>query len=611
MSNEDAQVKVRLVVDSNSEAAAEKMKKSLGGVRGAVKAVGAGTIAAGALMANVLAHVAAEAVHLGKEALLAPIEAFMESEKQVRALASTFATLSTGGATFEQLTMFASRTKDELEELGMAAGFADDELVAVFNNVIERGGKSVEQAKELTEQMAFAGRAIPGGAVALSEAMEQIEMGVVRAKNPIVGMIAATGMLKGNAKQVAKEMAGMSQKEQMELAEKAIGRMGDKMKNVPMTIGQSLTSLKVMAGNVLETAGEPMTAALSKAVADIRGEFFGNTGEATALTKSLMDGAKAFGGAMAQGVSVLGPFVTSFIGGITSFSEEFAFIWREVWGEGDGMMKQMKEVAIFSGKLLGQFIKGAAIALGVAVKGIQETLKAISTIVGMALKAAGELTDSQALAGAGQRAMNFAQQGDAEDILVKARKTGGGEKGDLTAQMDQIANITGDKSKLAELKAAFAERENMQFQVDAAQKQAADLTGESAAQYLAAFGNAAKSHDDAAMLNIARFLGSNEKMAQAIGKLAPDMIEGGVAGFVDTLKKAGNESMAKVIEGLQKKGFEKMVSPTVNQTFTGAITIKQDFKDEDPDRMIVLFKGALADAGVRPTQARGASPFGG
>lgn len=615
---ENAEVKVKLVVDSNSKAVAEGMKRDLDGVEGAAaktgkgftSKLGAGVVATGMLMAHALELVAEKAVHLGKEALVAPIEAFMEADKQVRELAGTFAMLDDSQMTFQQLKIYAGQTKDELEEMGMTIGVADDALVEVFNNVIERGGKSVEQAKELTEQMALAGRAVPGGAVKISEAFEQIQMGAVKAKNPIVGMISATGLLKGNAKQVAKEMQKMTMTEQMELAEKAVGRMGEKMKSMPMTLEESVTSMKVMFGNLLEGAGEPMVAALSKGVQDIRGEFFEDSGEQTDLAKGLAAGAKTFGTAMSVGISVLGPFVTSFISGISEFSEEFSFIWKEVWGEGDGMMKQLKEVAMFSGKLLGNFIKGAAVALGVAVRGVQYVLKQIAATLGWVMKAAGELTGSQTLASAGHQTMGFAFQGEREDVLTKARKTGGGEKRDLIAQMSGIAEATGGQGELDELKAAFAEREKMQFQVDEAQKLAADQTGASAAQYAAVFGNAAKAHDDAAMLNIARFLGSNEKMAKAIGKLAPDMIEGGVEGFAAMLEKAGNVAGAALVRSGQKEKTAAAFKPTINQTFTGAINIKQDFKDEDPDRVIVAFKEALANAGARPLQARGLSPFG-
>ena len=46
------------------------------------------------------------------------------------------------------------------------------------------------------------------------------------------------------------------------------------------------------------------------------------------------------------------------------------------------------------------------------------------------------------------------------------------------------------------------------------------------------------------------------------------------------------------------------------QNFFGGVHIKQDFKDQDPDRVILTFKKGLAGAASNRTTSRFSSPFG-
>jgi hypothetical protein len=611
---EQEEVRVRLILDSNAKGATEEFKKHVDSAGVAAKAAGAssssGMTAFAVAAGGVLGHLAEKAFELTKKAFEAPIEAFMESQAQVKALAGSFALIDQGGNSFQALKEYAADVKDELEDMGMALGVADDELVSVFNNIIERGGRSVESAQALTEQMALAGRAVPGGARGLSEAMEQVQMGMVRAKNPIVGMISATGLLKGNAKQVAAEMQKMDVAKQMELAEKAVGKMADKMKDAPMSFKEAKTSLEILFSNLLENAGESMTAGLTKSILEFRAKFVDSKGEATDLTTSLMDGAKKFGEFLSNAFSAVQPFIQGFSDGIAIAGEEFKIIW----GDGKDAWELFRDTAQFVGQMLGIAVKMFAAGIGAVIVAIRETVNFLAVAVGRLLVSASQMPGmkedtSTELGNAGVTAMQFGVAGEQKDLLAKMRSVGGGDFGDLRKQYaESVVGTMGDEgAALAQIEEAAAARRNAQQNIDEAQK--ALMQGQ-ASFYIESFKKASDAHDEAAKENIARFLVANQGMANSIRDLGPEVLGGAVKDFVGTLKNIGAGDLAKQIGGGMKLKMGLPDKTPINQTFTGPINIKQDFRDQDPDRIAVAFKQDLGRAASSRLQSRLSSPFG-
>lgn len=612
------ELKIRIVIDKEGSKVADEMRQLIvqpseehgkEAAKGWMGGFGGGMKAGSVFVGNLYMELFHKAAEYAKEVVTEPIHAFMESAKQVKQLAGTFAMLDESGAPLARIKAIASETKDELEDLGMKAGIADDVLVNTFDNIIERGNKTIDQAKELTEQFAYAGRAIPNGAEGISEAYSNIEAGIVRAKNPIVGMIASTHLLKGNAKQVAAEMQKMSTADQLALAEKAIGRMADKMKDAPLGFNQIKTSLGVFKENLLETMGEPMTKGLNKAATQFRAIFFDAHGEATAMSKTLMKGAAFAGETLAKYFEYAVTFIEGFMAGFSTFDEEVKLIWGELFDNSDFSWKSMMEAAKLTATVLGVAVKGFAAGIGTLIYALEKVLKYTVYAAGFLLTGAGQVTGSDTLKEAGTKTMQIAYSGERQRLLDEAKSTGGGSKDDLKARMSSTAFMTYDKTAMAEMEAAFAERNRVQHVVDDAQIQAQH---NSASNYIAAYGEAAKAHDEAALKNIAKFLGANQSMASAIGEMAPDIIEGGIKGFIEKLKEVGNSDMAKMIEAGQKRVGQLAIgkNPVINQNFSGNINIKQDFRDQDPDRVVSLIKKGLGREAANRSQARTAGAFG-
>ena len=561
-----------------------KAFKSSGAVQG-LMAVGSGAIAAGAAVAafgGLAAH------------------AFLESEQQVRELAGTFSVLDEAGYSLDRIHDYASETKDELEALGMAAGVADDELVAVFNDVIERGGKSVEEAKELTRQMAFAGRAIPGGAAALSGAFEQLQMGIVKAKNPIVGMIASTHMLKGNAKQVAKEMAKMTPDEQLALAEKAIGRMSQKMEKAPMTLAQMGTSMQVFAGNLMEGVGQPIVEKLGTAFASVRGKFFNDDGSTTALADKLTKAASQIGDFLSGGIELASAAFDEFWQTFSGFSANIAGAWNHLGDENGEIFETWKSAlktgADIMGVVLGQLV--------VNVGRILQAFKAIYNFVTDMTKGLGNLIAAGLKAvGAndiGQDLENFTREGDKEKALKNARLVGGGDINQLRADFMRNADTSTDaktKTAMEDFDRALSWRKSMEQNIEKARGAAGEDTT-NVGDFLAAYNEAVDKGDEAAQKSIVAMLGQFRSMADAIGEQGPELLGEGKRKFLEQVKEMAGD---KTAAGIAEKWKPKIGDTAKHQiNFNGGQTfhIKQDFKEVDPDRIAFLMNGDIMRSAI-------------
>lgn len=603
-----AEVGVRLVVDSNAEEEAEHVKKGLAGIHQAVvkkakaikgafadsfsmKAVGVLASGVGMVAGTALAAAGAMA-GLGA----ASAHAFMESEEQVRGLAGTMTLIDQKGNAFEDLVEYSSEVKDSLEDLAIAAGETDDAMVAAFNDVIERGGKSVDEAKNLVEQMAYAGRAIPGGAESLAAGFEQLQMGMIRAKNPLVQLIASTHTMEGSAKDVAKAMQKMSVDEQMEVAEKAIGRMSEKMKDAPMTISQMRKSMGVAIGNLFEGAGEPIVASLSPVVAKVRSLFLDNG-------SALQRGAKAFGDQMARGIDMVLPM-------IDAIEKAIAANWGDIQKVIDALYGSSKEAFdyLFKNKeAVGKTIADAATMLIKAAGFIASSLDAQRRALSAFL---GKIVDAGAALGIGA----FKEM---KQFRIDETRTEASEK--LRAGVQQ--NVSGNALSLArvdELRGTFvkemmdagASAEDAEKAFTASMSRATDdhkavmdqvekfragsIYGD-AQSFANAWKIASASNDAGAREYVASFLASNRELVKTMVDKGPEILGNGFGELVKQLEGM-HSSIADDLKsrrpdlGITAKG--------ITQNFNGGIQIKQDFRDQDPDRIITAFREDLARAGT-------------
>ncbi len=614
--NTAAEVGVKLVLDSNAKAETDHIKGGLRSIDGAVdkaaggwksklgggmKAVGGFAVNAAGLAVGAAAAAGAAMVGLGVKSA----HAFLESEEQVRGLASTLTLIDQKGNSFEKLSDTATGLKDELEELAMAAGTTDDAMVAVFTDIVERGGKSVEAAQKLTEEMAYAGRALPGGPEALSSGFEAIQMGMIKAKNPLVQLIAATGTLKGSAKSVAAEMKKMSIDEQMELAEKAIGKMSAKMKAAPMTLGQMTSSMNVAIGNVFETAGEPIVRALEPVFGKVRDLIMGNG-------SGLQDAAKKFGEFISRPIGLVVPIIDGLVKAIGDSWGDIMKTFDAVYGPFNGMVHYLYDNKEAFAQTIADVAKVLISAAGVLIRAatlIRDTIFGTLTAV---LKSGVFGKDAQNFV------VDAQQDTQRKDLQSKLTANGPGASmndADYNMRRAQYIEAAAGTDRISTAGEEFdkAYRRMMDdhnatlAQVGVARDAA--MNGD-AKQFAAAFEVAAKANDEGAQKYVASFLKENEALATALGKLGPEVMKEGMGKLIDTVTALGDKDSAEALKKGLKPNLGIAAKGNIVQNFNGSIHIKQDFRDQDPDRVAVVFKQQLGKYASNRVASGFAQPFG-
>lgn len=502
-----------------------------------------------------------------------------------RAIAGTL-TLTGVKGSFEQVLDQAKLYKDSLEDIGVEAGVADNVLQDVFEGIAARSNKSAIEVEELTEKIAYAGKAIHGGPQAIAQGFQMMEMGMIRAKNPIVQMIVASKTLEGNAKSVAKQLMKMSPEEAIKLGEQAIDRMAKKMKDAPPTFQQLMTSFSGMKEQMFEALGVPLVEALvphldtlkhwliehkgalesyARAAAKFIGESFDDIAHWIDDMKLLFEN-KDFAtglqdaGDMLKGAFKLGVDVAK---GIVEAGAGLAMMWGDF------------KNTITGGARAGTF--GEAGQRWAAERDRKENIDAAKFDLKYAANPEYYKAAQAAMANAGLANTRFTQAG--------GELTGEDDKAfqDLQKQLDAAA-VYGEKLR------EFSARGD----VDA-------ISG--------AFNDASKKHEDGTRYYVARLIGGSESLQDQLLKSGVEL-QGGFSGIITMLRESGLGEQADKLAKKVKEHGAKQSSPVVNFNGGQTFQIKQDFRDQDPDRIAVLFRQDILKAAASRTQSNRATAFG-
>lgn len=613
--NTAAEVGVKLVLNSNANAEAQHIaaglkkidgeaKKTADGWKGKLlsgtKAIGG--LAMGASAAAVAAAAAAGAAVFGLG--VKSLHAFEEADGAIRGIAGTLMTIDQNANSFERLYELGDDVKGAMEGIGIEAGVSADKTVSAFNNIIEHGGKTREETEELVREMALAGKAIPGGLDSLAMGYEQIQMGMARANNPLVQLISATGTLKGNAKDVATQMMKMSPEEQMKLAEKAVAKFSGKMKEVPLTLAQMKTGVfDIVGGSIFEIAGKPILRQMEKAFAPAHKWIVDNQ-------DTLYDLGARFGEGLGKAVEVGARFAEEAWKVANDLWDEAQRTFDAMFGPGMDLFTYIYENKDAWAKTFGDILKlvlQTGMFLARTFAGIRDNVLAMLKAIGKS----GILGEDTAKF-IGQEE----QRGQAEDLRKAIFAKGG------------LSNEDFDKRRAAYLESARSSGMNVEDAASDFDKQyrnamdthlaiMKEVEGardavlmDDAKKFAQLYEVAAKQNDVAAMQYVAKFLEGNVAMQNAIAKEGASIFANGVGSLLDTLKGMGDKDIAQYLKDKMKPNLGKPSKTSITQNFNGNITVKQDFRDQDPDRVAVVFKRELGKMGSSRLQSRLASPFG-
>jgi len=619
MAGDAGEVKVKLTLDSNASEVTGRVKSGLEGVHGASSRLGAAmkgdvggkfsgalgtaaTLAGGALAAGVAAAAAGVGVlALGTHKA---ISAFEEEDTALRSIAGALSLVDEGGASFEQVFRYADDVKDSLEQIAIKAGEADSAVISAFNDIISRGGKTVEQATKVAETMAMAGKAIPGGTGALADAFEQINMGMIRGKNPIAGMISSMGLLKGNAKGVATQMMAMTPEKRIELAEKAMAKLAEKMKDAPMTMAQMKNGIDTMMTNVWNAAGKGIVKGLGPAFEQVRKFLFDNQEEMQAFAAVIGDNIGKF-------LSVAAPVLGEVFKVIKESAQEIAKSFAEWHGPTKELFSYLYENKGAFASTIGSVLKDI-ITVGREFFGI------ITSVYGLILSALKAIAKSGVLGGDIATGITDIEQASMRQGLKgEINKAGGKSISEDEYQKRRAAFVgtaegtPGASTAGAEFDAYYrSEFDKHQKTMTSVQDAQGAALDENAQAFAAAWDQAQKTGDEGAKNYVASFLKENTSLAMVLGKAGPEIFKTGIDSFIDQVKSIGGMDD-------QLAALKKAAAPTIGKkagavvNFNGnTFNIKQDFRDQDPDRVAIAFQGDMARAATSRLQSRLASPFG-
>jgi hypothetical protein len=535
-------------------------------------------------------------------------------EEQEKAIRGVMLMTDDAGTSLEEMGKQAHELNEQFAGMSVETGASKDALVSAFTEMAERTGMASEDVAKLTGSMAQAGRAVPGGVDALSTGFANMAAGIIRARNPIVQLIAATGMLKGNAKQVAEQMKKMSPEQAMNLGIAAIEKMGTKMKGVPLSFNETIASMKALREQIFEAMGSPLLAALGGPLNQIRDYFIQNK-EAVAkwaeevghdagewlkeAFQYLQDHGEEIKAALQEG----GRYIKD---AAITLAEVVHFMWdhREAIALAYGASK----VAGLGGAI---GVGGIPLLAGVAAVGAgaamgDQAAKLAHETIGTGGR---DYQDEQAREAAAHQAA-LAGDIDATKRFTDAMLVAHPE---LQAVADQMMATARAGEVLNRKADALTEAFNGQV----LPKDVAGLTGknieDSAGRLAHAFAKAEATGSTATQNYLAHFAVANENIWDAMNEAGP-AYESVALKFIESIEKF-NPEMGKSLRvryanehGTGTRVSDEHVSAPPVQNFYGAIHIQQDFKNMDPDRMIIAFRKVLQRSAQSKTMAATQTP---
>ncbi len=604
----DNEVRISLVVDDKSSETLNKVKHGLEEVakghehasheaaehaKHAAEAHGGGEHGEGFfgtlkhhLMAGIgmgvgakLAEGIAEGIHEIPHML---VESFDEGVKAIEAQRSIAGTLTLSGAkgSYDQVLDDAKLYKESLQDIAIESGNTEDTLRGVFEGIAARSNKSSVEVEELTEKIAYAGKAIRGGPEAISQGFEMLTMGVVRARNPIVQMITQAHLLEGNAKAVAKQMMKMTPEEQIKLGEKAITSMADKMKDVTPTFTQLKQSFEGMKEFAFESLGEPLVEEVVPHLNDLKKYLLLHKNE------------------------------------IAAYAHQVAESMIEYGKEAVSYLTELKDIA--SGSKMpspeeldltkpGDVVKGATAFFKEGLDGLSMAMRDTKTAMlaqwGPTSTIGGAIFEGKRQVDVNAATENAKYAYDPQ--FAKATQ----ENLDAWKRWNDYLVANGGHIS-AEQQKAF---DDVQAQFIAAEQMGQNLADQASkgnVENLAmAYNEAAKKHNMGLQQYITHLIGGSEELEKKLVESGMN-IEGGYSEFIRIMKASGFGEQADKLAKMKKESGAKESAPVTNFNGGQTFQIKQDFRDQDPDRIAVLFRQDILKAAKSRVQSNRATVFG-
>jgi ABC-type transporter Mla subunit MlaD len=584
-----------------------------------------------------------------------------ELENQTKELAGLLALTDDTGASFEQLQEKAGALGDRLEDVATNAGVLKRDVVDAYEAIAQRSTRSSAQISDMVEKMATASRALPGGMQRMGEAWRDLEMGFVRPKNALITMMRQMHVVEGDSRKIAKEINAMMQagksEEVFKMAEAAVSKMADKMKDAPPSFEQVVNSIKNIREAMFEMMGTPMIRAITPHLQRLLTYFQTHREQFEKLAETI--GTK------------VGEWMSGAADKIQAGFEYLQTHADEILSALETGGKALKDAFMFivdhKELLLGLALafKGGQ-ALGAVGNFLQGPGAGMAGMAGRAIGAGAPSIGLEAGGGGNMAAMGAASIGAAVAWAEAARQAGelekesgmdftdavghvlGGLMGltdDLTTASDKLENFRAmaaalddptnqSSDRLNELKdkinaladsiEAGGASDKIVRELEAMRKAAGEKAGAAGAlqdmnkslelaavaQYDSAFAGPQLSLTKRFADVYRQMSGLNAQAAEQAAR----RILGGNEVLLHALSSTGDiEQALKALANMIKPGAGgDVAAPHFSLSGGGPVTIQihQDYRDQDPDRIALVFRRDLMKAATASLQAKTALPLG-
>lgn len=544
-----------------------------------------------------------------------------------------------------------------LDEIGLKANQNKDDVGAAFETMVAIAGateEGIQKATKETESLATIANVLGKNTSDLAQEFAFMGEGVVKTKGQLFQLLQGTGIFGKNTKEAAGYWAKLSDESRMQQLAYGLEQVSAQLgKSEPM-IGDYLTTIDNLFGMAKEKLGEPIVESMKPALIDL-----------IAKLKSAMPQIEKFGVMIGK---EMGKWVEE---AVKQFEQGFKYIEthseeiKNAIAEGyktakevvEFILEHKEEIAIaFGAKTALPALQAGASAAGslidVSAKGIgplagtggglaagAATMVAFAAAVGAFALAVDQWQDLMAGSRGGisdaaqtqtarkdyfqrfgQETMGEMSQADisqfekvraayvktAEEMGENARAAG--ELADRAwAAHRAVRDMVGPVEQAQKMFDQFAKARSEGVIPDEQSIATADaLIG----QVGASFTKALNTQNAGAAQYIANLLGKSEALQGAFLASADLTSEGFEA--LASMVESQSKEFAELLRGRASEGKTKAATPAAPKiVMTGGQTfnVKQDFRDQDPDRVAIMFEKGIGQSIERKLSA-GTSIFG-
>ena len=532
----------------------------------------------------------------------------------------------------------AQRLGDELDSVAQRAGVAGSDLEAAFRVLTETKGATaggIALARHEVEQMATIGGHLGKSVEGIAREVGFMEEGMLRTRGQMFQLLQSTGIFNSDVKKAKEEWAALSEGGRAVKLQQALGQLATKFEDLPKSFKQTEMSFASIIDLAKEKVGEPFLEALKPFLIEL-------TQFVSKAMPTMVEIAKSV-------ASILGPLFTMIKGVLVYWVANKAAM---AVTQGAGAASKITEGAIGAlssgSSVAAGGLSGAAAGLGTA--GAVGLLATSATLLYDSISGLVDVLDNVEEKEKNHKAMlvslEKASQGSskafkehseilrrnaeemvrnnelrAEDVKLLAQTAAALQKNVILREREQ--NIEEARALGSEREKVYEPMRAMQDAMDEYNKalvmHAVDqqaVLGEAVKAWLAAYNAFSEGAGEANVVvhnEALKVLAGSKELQAALIKSGGDIGEG-MQDFKRRLEAESSEfgdkhppgSFTTVIEGIKGMAGKKL--PTASMFGPTTINIKQEFREQDPDRIALVLRKDLQRAAERRYGAM--SPFG-